>query len=69
MKKQTPSTFDCPVCGNPLFLSRKYVIDCCYCKTPVMPPDAKAHREAMIYEPRKKQHREEIEKKNEEQNA
>lgn len=48
------NTFDCPSCGNPLFLSNRDIIRCEYCKTAIVPQGfgALKNREAVIFEKR-----------------
>lgn len=48
MKKNQITTFDCPACGNPLYLSRKPIIYCHFCNTRITTPNFKTHTASEI---------------------
>jgi hypothetical protein len=48
-QQKTRATFDCPVCGNPLYFSRAEVISCCYCRQLIIPPDRMRHTQAEVF--------------------
>jgi len=60
MKKRREDTeknvneFECPSCGNPLFLSNRDIIRCKYCDTAIIPRGTKElrYREPQIYNPK-----------------